>query len=189
MFCYYYNIKVAVKRIVGAKWGLCNGQACIGVDYVVVEHEIAHSVVYTNNFFTNALSNFLFYSLNLQCLLLLLIKLSRSIDPVYSPKFIWPNARKSHLVLGKFWSLSDWIDEENDKGNLWWKSKRFELPLPNHQQKPLWEVAQPYQRSPRCSFHCSWWFNGWRKIVTSQHLFWIYALYVVSSSVQCIHKY
>ncbi|XP_021908340.1 aldehyde dehydrogenase family 3 member F1 [Carica papaya] len=37
--------KVAVKRIVGAKWGLCNGQACIGVDYVVVEHEIAHSVI------------------------------------------------------------------------------------------------------------------------------------------------
>ncbi|GMY12161.1 aldehyde dehydrogenase family 3 member F1-like [Fagus crenata] len=31
------DIKVAAKRIVGGKWGACNGQACIGVDYVLVE--------------------------------------------------------------------------------------------------------------------------------------------------------
>lgn len=31
------DIKVAVKRIVGGKWGACNGQACIGIDYILVE--------------------------------------------------------------------------------------------------------------------------------------------------------
>ncbi|XP_065021609.1 aldehyde dehydrogenase family 3 member F1-like isoform X1 [Musa acuminata AAA Group] len=33
--------KVAVERIVGAKWVPCSGQVCIGVDYVLVEEQFA----------------------------------------------------------------------------------------------------------------------------------------------------
>ncbi|KAH7519963.1 hypothetical protein FEM48_Zijuj08G0093200 [Ziziphus jujuba var. spinosa] len=35
------DIKVAVKRIVAGKWGPCSGQACIGVDYMLVEEKFA----------------------------------------------------------------------------------------------------------------------------------------------------
>ncbi|RWW11754.1 hypothetical protein GW17_00024615 [Ensete ventricosum] len=37
--------KVAVERIVGAKWVSCAGQACIGVDYVLVEEQFAPVLV------------------------------------------------------------------------------------------------------------------------------------------------
>ncbi|XP_051126883.1 aldehyde dehydrogenase family 3 member F1 [Andrographis paniculata] len=33
------DFKVAVKRIVGGKWGPCAGQACIGIDYLLVEQK------------------------------------------------------------------------------------------------------------------------------------------------------
>lgn len=36
-----YDLQVAVKRIAGGKWGPCNGQACIGIDYVLVETQFA----------------------------------------------------------------------------------------------------------------------------------------------------
>ncbi|XP_059623546.1 aldehyde dehydrogenase family 3 member F1-like [Cornus florida] len=39
------DIKVAVKRIVGGKWGPCSGQACIGIDYVLVEHRFASLLI------------------------------------------------------------------------------------------------------------------------------------------------
>lgn len=41
-------LKVAVKRVVGGKWGPCNGQACIGVDYVLVEERFAYDLVLIN---------------------------------------------------------------------------------------------------------------------------------------------
>lgn len=39
------NLKVAVMRIVAAKWGVCSGQACIGVDYLLVEDKCASSLI------------------------------------------------------------------------------------------------------------------------------------------------
>lgn len=39
------DIKVAVKRIAGGKWGSCGGQACICVDYVLVEQRFASSLI------------------------------------------------------------------------------------------------------------------------------------------------
>ncbi|KAE9446063.1 hypothetical protein C3L33_22058, partial [Rhododendron williamsianum] len=39
------DIKVAAKRIVGAKWGPCSGQACIAIDYVLVEHKFASTLL------------------------------------------------------------------------------------------------------------------------------------------------
>ncbi|RXH75061.1 hypothetical protein DVH24_029782 [Malus domestica] len=39
------DLKVAVKRIVGGKWGPCNGQACIGVDYMLVEEKFASMAI------------------------------------------------------------------------------------------------------------------------------------------------
>ncbi|KAL5557608.1 hypothetical protein UlMin_039844 [Ulmus minor] len=39
------DMKVAVKRIVGGKWGPCSGQACIGVDYLLVEEKMAPTVI------------------------------------------------------------------------------------------------------------------------------------------------
>ncbi|KAA8547449.1 hypothetical protein F0562_003687 [Nyssa sinensis] len=39
------DIKVAAKRIAGGKWGPCNGQACIGIDYVLVEDRIASALI------------------------------------------------------------------------------------------------------------------------------------------------
>lgn len=38
-------VKVAAKRIAGAKWGPCSGQACIAIDYVLVEHKFASTMV------------------------------------------------------------------------------------------------------------------------------------------------
>ncbi|KAA0060285.1 aldehyde dehydrogenase family 3 member F1 [Cucumis melo var. makuwa] len=35
------NMKVAAKRIVGGNWGPCTGQACIGIDYALVEDKFA----------------------------------------------------------------------------------------------------------------------------------------------------
>lgn len=37
--------KVSVDRIVGGKWGSCSGQACIGIDYLLVEEKFAPIVV------------------------------------------------------------------------------------------------------------------------------------------------
>lgn len=39
------QIEVAVKRIIGGKWGACSGQACIAVDYVLVEEKFASTVI------------------------------------------------------------------------------------------------------------------------------------------------
>lgn len=39
------NIKSVVKRISGGKWGSCSGQACIAVDYILVEQSFASSLV------------------------------------------------------------------------------------------------------------------------------------------------
>ncbi|XP_056170062.1 aldehyde dehydrogenase family 3 member F1 isoform X2 [Syzygium oleosum] len=39
------DIQIAVKRIVGAKWGPCSGQACIGIDYVLVERKFASTLI------------------------------------------------------------------------------------------------------------------------------------------------
>ncbi|KAH7566319.1 hypothetical protein JRO89_XS08G0137500 [Xanthoceras sorbifolium] len=39
------DIKVTVKRVIGGKWGPCSGQACIGVDYVLVEEKFAPTVI------------------------------------------------------------------------------------------------------------------------------------------------
>lgn len=41
------NIQVAAKRLASAKWGACGGQACIGVDYVLVEEKFASSLIDT----------------------------------------------------------------------------------------------------------------------------------------------
>lgn len=37
--------KVATKRIASGKWGPCSGQACIGVDYLLVERNFASTLV------------------------------------------------------------------------------------------------------------------------------------------------
>lgn len=39
------DLKVAVQRIAGAKWGPCGGQACIGIDYVLVEDKFASTLI------------------------------------------------------------------------------------------------------------------------------------------------
>ncbi|KAI3451021.1 hypothetical protein Pfo_007686 [Paulownia fortunei] len=39
------DLKVAVKRIAGGKWGPCAGQACIGIDYVLVQQKLAPLLV------------------------------------------------------------------------------------------------------------------------------------------------
>ncbi|XP_068662119.1 aldehyde dehydrogenase family 3 member F1-like isoform X2 [Aristolochia californica] len=37
--------EVAIKRIVSGKWGLCSGQACVGIDYLLVEEKQSSSVI------------------------------------------------------------------------------------------------------------------------------------------------
>ncbi|XP_057978337.1 aldehyde dehydrogenase family 3 member F1-like [Malania oleifera] len=39
------ELKVASKRIAGGKWGGCSGQACIGIDYVLVEEKWASVLI------------------------------------------------------------------------------------------------------------------------------------------------
>lgn len=39
------NLKVAMKRLTSAKWGACGGQACIGIDYLLVEEKFAPSLI------------------------------------------------------------------------------------------------------------------------------------------------
>lgn len=39
------DLKVAINRIVGGKWGPCSGQACIGIDYMLVEEKLAPTVI------------------------------------------------------------------------------------------------------------------------------------------------
>ncbi|XP_050388025.1 aldehyde dehydrogenase family 3 member F1 [Argentina anserina] len=39
------DLKVAIKRIASGKWGPCNGQACIGIDYMLVEEKLAPTVI------------------------------------------------------------------------------------------------------------------------------------------------
>ncbi|KAL1191907.1 Aldehyde dehydrogenase family 3 member F1 [Cardamine amara subsp. amara] len=39
------DIKTAVKRISGAKWGSCSGQVCISVDYLLVEERFTSSLI------------------------------------------------------------------------------------------------------------------------------------------------
>ncbi|CAA2982987.1 aldehyde dehydrogenase family 3 member F1 [Olea europaea subsp. europaea] len=39
------DLKVTVKRISGGKWGACAGQACIGIDYVLVQRKLAPVLV------------------------------------------------------------------------------------------------------------------------------------------------
>ncbi|XP_030524082.1 aldehyde dehydrogenase family 3 member F1 isoform X2 [Rhodamnia argentea] len=39
------DITIAVKRIVGGKWGPCGGQACIGIDYLLVERKFASTLI------------------------------------------------------------------------------------------------------------------------------------------------
>ncbi|KAH9711151.1 Aldehyde dehydrogenase family 3 member F1 [Citrus sinensis] len=39
------DIKVTVKRIIGGKFASCNGQVCIGVDYILVEKKFAATLI------------------------------------------------------------------------------------------------------------------------------------------------
>ncbi|KAF7828920.1 Aldehyde dehydrogenase family 3 member F1 [Senna tora] len=39
------DFRLAVRRIVGGKWGPCSGQACIGIDYVLVEDKFKNVLV------------------------------------------------------------------------------------------------------------------------------------------------
>ncbi|KAL3525325.1 hypothetical protein ACH5RR_013697 [Cinchona calisaya] len=39
------DLEVAIKRIAGGKWGPCSGQACIGIDYILVEQKFASILV------------------------------------------------------------------------------------------------------------------------------------------------
>ncbi|KAL6993482.1 Aldehyde dehydrogenase 3 member F1 [Sarracenia purpurea var. burkii] len=39
------DIKVLAKRIAGGKWGPCCGQACIAIDYALVEHKFASTLI------------------------------------------------------------------------------------------------------------------------------------------------
>ncbi|CAA0839239.1 Aldehyde dehydrogenase family 3 member F1 [Striga hermonthica] len=39
------DLQVAVKRIAGGKWGPCAGQACIGIDYVLVQKDLVPLLV------------------------------------------------------------------------------------------------------------------------------------------------
>ncbi|KAI9109647.1 hypothetical protein K1719_019277 [Acacia pycnantha] len=39
------EFRMAVKRIAGAKWGICCGQACIATDYVLVEEKFASVLI------------------------------------------------------------------------------------------------------------------------------------------------
>ncbi|GLU19822.1 hypothetical protein SLE2022_360470 [Rubroshorea leprosula] len=39
------DMEVAAKRIFGGKWGACSGQACIAVDYVLVEEKFASTLI------------------------------------------------------------------------------------------------------------------------------------------------
>ncbi|XP_027918214.1 aldehyde dehydrogenase family 3 member F1 [Vigna unguiculata] len=39
------EFKLAVKRIIGGKWGPCSGQACIGIDYLLVEENLSYSLI------------------------------------------------------------------------------------------------------------------------------------------------
>jgi aldehyde dehydrogenase (NAD+) len=53
LYCVGYCSQVAVNRITAAKWGTCAGQACIAIDYLLVEEEFApilvraHEYIYT----------------------------------------------------------------------------------------------------------------------------------------------
>ncbi|KAK1422153.1 hypothetical protein QVD17_25074 [Tagetes erecta] len=38
-------LKVAAKRVVSGKWGACAGQACIGIDYMLVEQKFASTLI------------------------------------------------------------------------------------------------------------------------------------------------
>ncbi|WOH08582.1 hypothetical protein DCAR_0728026 [Daucus carota subsp. sativus] len=39
------DMKVAIKRIASGKWGPCSGQACVGIDYILVEHQHASKLI------------------------------------------------------------------------------------------------------------------------------------------------
>ncbi|KAK9265952.1 hypothetical protein L1049_003476 [Liquidambar formosana] len=39
------DLKVAVKRILGGKWCACSGQACVGIDYLLVEEKFASTLI------------------------------------------------------------------------------------------------------------------------------------------------
>ncbi|XP_058110411.1 aldehyde dehydrogenase family 3 member F1 [Magnolia sinica] len=41
----FNDTEVAMDRIVGAKWGPCNGQACIAIDYLLVEKKFAPTLI------------------------------------------------------------------------------------------------------------------------------------------------
>ncbi|KAK1397621.1 Aldedh domain-containing protein [Heracleum sosnowskyi] len=38
-------MKVAVRRISSGKWGPCSGQACVGIDNILVEHKYASNLI------------------------------------------------------------------------------------------------------------------------------------------------
>jgi aldehyde dehydrogenase (NAD+) len=39
------NLQVAVRRIIAGKWACNNGQACIGVDYIITTKDFAPKLV------------------------------------------------------------------------------------------------------------------------------------------------
>lgn len=46
LLCFdHVGLQIVAKRIVGAKWGSCSGQACIAIDYVLVEEKFASHLV------------------------------------------------------------------------------------------------------------------------------------------------
>ncbi|XP_074295158.1 aldehyde dehydrogenase family 3 member F1-like [Silene latifolia] len=39
------NLKVAMRRLASAKWGACGGQACVAIDYLLIQEKFASSFV------------------------------------------------------------------------------------------------------------------------------------------------
>ncbi|KAK7262916.1 hypothetical protein RJT34_30497 [Clitoria ternatea] len=39
------DFKLAVKRVAGGKWGPCSGQACLGIDYLLIEEKFSFALI------------------------------------------------------------------------------------------------------------------------------------------------
>jgi len=131
--CTFMGIKLAVKRIVGGKWGPCSGQACIGIDYLLVEEQFSSSLV-----FITITSCYFFLNF---CFLIQSFLVDRA------------------------------IKEDNQK-ILWRKPSGIKCSFENSKQASLWENTQSSRRTTCCRFHRSWWFDRWRKPVSSSTCFW-----------------
>lgn len=138
---------MTIRRILAGKFGTCAGQACIGIDYILVEKKFESTLVRIIPHYGMHLFQ------ELQIFLVL-----------YRTSIFWS---WFYFLISNFsGSTNEGVHQET----VWRRPQRDQQYCKDNQQKSLDEIEKSFRWASGKSFHCVWWLNRWRSPVSIKFL-------------------